>query len=202
MEDTIKVCNSFIKGEVQIIVRDGATNKPLWSSALENTVTRGGADILASIMSWDKRMFISHVYAAYKNGTVSDAQDRFNTSETAVASDYHSISGSLDWVRLPIYVSPKISLYPSNDTTREGNRVTFFATTASSVQQGESSNHLPFGPGGSGITASNIFQIALVSAPTPENFLNDKIFSVKRIDVPIPMRSGEYIDILWSLTFN
>jgi len=194
-EDRLSV-TGLITGDISIMRRisDGEIKN---LATIKNTVTNSSADLLAMSIAGDSRAAVSHVYAAYKNGIVNaDDLSSIDATRTFEAKKYHTIpEGEIGWIRMPICVSPKLTMSPADSEIYTKNKVTFFATTASYTIPSDAA--LPiFGD------TSNIFHIALVSSVDRYFYTEDLAFAVKSLSQPIPMIANQYVDIFWSLTFN
>lgn len=177
----------------------------------ENLVMYEAADAMARLCAGDSRYAISHMYYQYQNINSPSAVtfERQDGVETYLAINATS-SGTIDWLRIPIYTEAKIDTYVGtgeDPLIYAGNMATFVATSAAypanagggQVGQSPSQNYFA-STGANG--ASKVTCVALVVSPQPNDKTKDLVFSRLALQTPIVVQSNSYIDCFWSLAFK
>lgn len=166
----------------------------------KNLILYEGADIMAGLLSGDRKFFPSHMYFAYENKDSAPTAPSFQRD--GGTSYFSTLSESVptqDWLRVPIITTPRISVIGSNYS---GNAVTFSASSASSDSlRGESPEQNYFAA--SGVDgASRVYSVALVSATNPNTKSGDKVFSRLNLSSPLTVTSGHHLTFYWIIKFN
>jgi len=193
------------KGRVTIGYRSKKTGRFSKIVEKDNLILYGGADIMANLLGGDTRFALSHMYFQYQNTSGSVTASSSFTRADGV-EDFNAISGTglnpIDWLRIPILTSGKISAFPEGDDSYSGNSITFVATSAAHpTQLGESPEENYFSDDGVN-GPSKIYAVALAAAPQRNNKLTDVVFSRLALDVPITVQPDNYIDCFWTIAFR
>lgn len=167
----------------------------------KNLILYEGADIMAGLLSGDRRFFPSHMYFVYEN-TNSIITSPPATTRADGRAFFASIAGSSpnqDWLRVPMISTPKLSIIGEEYA---GNVVTFSASSAASdTLEGESPAHNYFASSG-GDGPSKVFSLALVSALNPNTNKDDKVFSRLDLDSPMSVLAGHHLTFYWTIKFS
>lgn len=204
MHSVKETYNTPYEGIVTIGYRNKKTG--MFSPILhkKNLVLYSAADSMARLLSGDIRYAVSHMYYQYQNtaGT-PDAITITRESGTQSFLDINSETPSnVDWLRIPMFTAAKLDTYAAsgeNEAVYSANMATFVATSAAHPTQiGESPEQNPF----ANTSNSKIVSVALVSAPSPEDKMQDVVFSRLVLSSPIVVQANSYIDCFWSIAFK
>ena len=172
----------------------------------KNLLLYGAADIIAGMMSGSGGYQISHMYFQYINQT-ENAYTPEPINRSSGRSNFTQLGGSsnIDYLRVPILTTPRISKSPANSSDYNGNNVMFSATTASIGTVGNLSgaSSVPkyfnsIGDNG----PSRIFSVALVSARDIEDPASDVIFSRLNLVSPLTVIVGAHPTVYWSIRIS
>lgn len=210
MRDTIKDTYELpFTGIVTIGYRSKTTNNFTPIIHKKNLVLYGAADAMARLVSGDSNYAISHMYYSYTNTNSIPAIPSINREDGL--QYFTTLSGTNDWLRIPILTSAKIDRYnefnsPSPNNVYAGNMATFVATSASHPSQtGErnlaSPNNNYFNSSGTN-GPSKITGVALAVSPDPYNKYKDIVFSRLSLSSPITVQANSYVDCFWSIAFK
>ena len=172
----------------------------------DNLLLYGAADIMAGLLAGTAGNQVTHMYFQYIN------QSSYSYTPPAITrssgrSTFDALTGLdyIDYLRAPIFTTPRIAKSPSNSTDYQGNSVMFTATSANVGQAGEisglSTNPNYFAASGAQ-GASRIFSVALAAATDPENPAADKIFSRLNLATPLTVLAGSQPTIFWSIRIS
>ena len=198
-----------LTGIVTIGYRSKITNNFTPVIHKKNLVLYGAADVMARLVSGDNNYAISHMYYSYTNTNSIPPIPAINREDGL--QYFTTLSGTNDWLRIPILTSAKIDRYnefnsPSPNNVYTGNMATFVATSASHPSQtGErnlaSPNNNYFSS--SGVNGpSKITGVALAVSPDPYNKYKDIVFSRLALSSPITIQANSYVDCFWSIAFK
>lgn len=198
-----------LTGIVTIGYRSKTTNNFTPIIHKKNLILYGAADVMAKLVSGDSNYAISHMYYNYTNTNSTPAIPSINREDGL--QYFTALTGTNDWLRIPILTSAKIDKYneftsPSPNNVYSGNMATFVATSASHPSQtGERNLSSPNDNyfASSGVNGpSKITGVALAVSPDPYNKYKDIVFSRLALSSPITIQANSYVDCFWSIAFK
>lgn len=161
-----------------------------------NLVLYQGADLLAQSLAGVKYAHISHMYIGYSNQvgfvTANDAPVIDKENSIGFQNYGAGIYSDLGYVRIPLAYNPTYVAQANYE-----NNIAIFTTVVSTT---DGSFGAPFNDS-LNAPVSNIFEVGLAAALTPDNSAGDKIFSRANFE-SIVYDSNYNLTISWGINFT
>lgn len=190
-------------GEITACYTSIATGRVTEILKQKNLILFDAADVMASLLAGKSGFSPSHMYFHYENTNGAPVAAPAIT-RSAGRTFFEGLSGAdnIDWLRVPIITTPKLSKVPDNSADYANNAIVFNASSgASETLAGESPAQNYFAAAGAD-GPSKVISVALVSAPTPSNNKLDKVFSRVNLTAPLSMQPGHHLTFYWLIKFN
>ena len=157
-----------------------------------NIVVYEGIDLLGALLVGTGTA-INTMYMEFQNGGATPTVDPDPADGRSYYAALDSGLSARDYLRLPLAATPTLS---SSDASKfETNKATFFGMSTGSTA----------GRGGhvfSAAAVSNVYGVALVAAPDPDDASQDIVFSRSYDFTPKQKQVNEEISIQWAQIFG
>lgn len=187
-------------GVVTLFDIDEETGFLLPGRTKSNQIQYKWAHIIAQLLGFGESAYkINAMYLEFENvASPGDAVATPSFDRSEQADYYAGLSGSRDFLRVPILGQPDLAVAPGYEdyfSDGEGNRLTWFAQSVGS----SGFRGLPFGYGNN----SKVFGVALVSAPVWTDQARDIVFGRTYYDADnqISKQAGRQVGVSWQQTF-
>jgi len=185
---TEKIGRQNISGTLSIfdVTEDG--NLTLLGTT-ENKFMASGADVIANLLSGTPNYNIKTMYLEYENSSPGAVVEPGYVVADGLEY-YTGLTSPKDYLRIPITTNPVVS--SSDESSYEGNQVTFFGITSGTVGV----NGLAF----SETAGSTVYGGALVASPDLQVPTKDRVFArTYWVDRLFPKYDGRQIGVQWTV---